>query len=397
MDNWFTPSPSFFEDPYPAYREMLDTPGPRWLAHHKQASTSGIWLFSRYADVVRILKMEGPITKQLAKVKPDSPSDPLDMTMMNLDPPDHTRLRSLASQGFSPRSIRAMEPRITAIADGLIDTLLADGGGDFMRDFATPLPVMVIAEMMGIPQEDRGHLLEWTLRIVAGFDSATRDAAVVGSQQEGYRAMLDYFGHLAAVRRSAPRDDFISALIQAYDHDHRLSQLELLTMCAFLMVVGHETTVNHFGTGLYCLLRNPDQYARLRADRSLLASAIEEMLRYETPLQRSSFRITTAPCEIGGKQLEAGEQVGAVIGAAHRDPGEFDHPDRFDIRRSPNRHVAFGSGIHHCLGATLARTESRIGFSRLLDRLPAIELVGRAQWKPSSVVRGLQALPIRVA
>jgi cytochrome P450 len=397
MDNLFTPPPTFIEDPYPLYREMLRSPAPSWLAHQDQDSTPGLWLFSRYADVIKILKMEGPLSKQLAKVKPGNPPGPLDRTMLNVDPPDHTRLRNLANQAFRARSIQAMEPRIAAIADGLIDRLLAEGGGDFIRGFAIPLPVMVIAEMMGIPHEDRDRLLEWTLRILAGLDSTSRDEAVVSSQREAFHGMIDYFGHLAEARRQSPRDDFISALIQARDQDEKLSHIELLTMCALLLVAGHETTVNHFGTGLYTLLRHPDQLEQLRADRSLLVPAVEEMLRYESPLQRSSFRITTAPCEIGGKRLEAGEQIGAVIGAAHRDPAEFDDPDRFDIRRTPNRHLAFGSGIHYCLGATLARTESRIGFTRLLDRLPAIALAGPAEWKQSTVVRGLQSLPVRCA
>jgi len=338
--------------------------------------------------------MEGPLSKSLRKVKPDAPPALLDATMLNMDPPDHTRLRNLANQAFSLKAIQAMEPRIGELADGLIDNLLAEGGGDFVGGFALPLPVLVICEMMGIPFEDRDRLLAWTLRILTGLDSASRDDDAINARQEAFHAMLGYFEHLVATRRDAPRDDFITSLIYARDQEDQLSHQELLTMCAFLMVVGHETTVNHFSSGLFTLLRHPAQFELLRTQREFLGSAIEEMLRYEAPIQRATFRITMASCEIGGKFLDAGEQIGALIGAANRDPTEFSEPDRFDIRRTQNRHLAFGSGIHHCLGATLARTESRIGFSRLLDRLPVTHLAGTPVWKKTTLVRGLQSLPL---
>jgi cytochrome P450 len=395
MNNTFEPTSDFFNNPYPLYRRMLNSPEPFWLPHKEGADTPGIWLFSRYQEAVEILRLPADVlSKEIRRALPDARLGPVDLTMMNMDPPNHTRLRNLAGQAFSPTIIRELEPRMGAIADSLIDGLLDRESGDFVRDFAMPLPVTVITEMMAVPEADREQMLDWVFMFLTGIDSIIKDTEVVARQRDALGALMEYFAHLVEIRKKSPGNDLVSTLIAAQAQSQEGTAQELLGMCAFLLVTGHETTVNLLASGLYTLLRHPEQLERLRRQPDLMPTAIEEMLRYESPFQRSSFRITVAPCEIAGKRLAAGEQVGAVIGAANRDPAEFSNPDRFDIARTPNRHLAFGSGIHACLGATMARIEARIAFSRLIARVPDIQLAGDITWKHNTVLRGLASLPV---
>jgi pimeloyl-[acyl-carrier protein] synthase len=258
-----------------------------------------------------------------------------------------------------------------------------------------PLPVIVIAELLGVPPEDHHTFHAWSNQMVTGFDAVRRSEEHVKQTQEATLALGQYFADLIRRRRQQPRDDLISALTLARDAQDRLTEDELLAMCMLLLIAGHETTVNLLGNGLLTLLRHPTQLALLKNHPERLLSAVEEMLRFESPVQRATFRFTAETFEIGGRTLDKGQQVSAVLGAANRDPTQFPQPDTFDITRQPNRHLAFGLGIHFCLGAPLARTEARIGFARLLEQLPNLQLVSQTpDWSTNTFFRGLSTLPV---
>jgi len=390
-------SRSFIDNPYSAYTALLDRDEPYWLPHVQRISTEGMWLFSRYEDVAQILRTPPCLSKQISRVSAQGQSSLLDMHMMNQDPPVHTRLRGLIEQAFTRRRIQQLEGSIVSQCDQLLDALDEGGETDFVSAFALPFPVLVIAKLMGVPQEDIERIRDWSVEVARSFDSATSDQESLMRQKQAVEEAAVYFHTLIGQRRSEPSDDLISALINAHDQDGELSTNELIAMCMLLLFAGHETTVNLISGGLYSLCRHPRQLALLKEDPELLPGAIEEMLRFETPLQRSPFRITVEDCEIGSKHLQAGEQVCAIIGAANRDPRQFDRPEQFNIRRTPNRHLAFGLGIHSCLGARLARTEALIGFDRLLRRFPAIDLASdEADWGHSSLFRRLDSLLVRL-
>jgi cytochrome P450 len=385
-------SPEFLANPYPVYEHLRGAQAPFWLPHG--GSTGGMWLFTRYEDVAEILK-EARTSKDLSRLLPPEQLSPIDHAMLSKDPPDHTRLRSLVNQAFTPNRVRDLEPRILYIADELIHRVQSRGEMDFMADFALPLPVIVIAELLGVPPEDRGTFRAWSNQIVTGVDAVRASQQNAQKQEEALMALAGYFTDLIHQRREQPREDLISAMIQARDAQDRLSEEELLGTCILLLIAGHETTVNLLGNGLLTLLHHPDQLALLQRHLEEMPSAVEEMLRFESPVQRATFRVTTSAIEIGGQTLEKGQQVSAVIGAANRDPAQFPEPDRFDVTRHPNRHLAFGLGIHFCLGAPLARTEARYGFIRLLQVLPTLRLVNEVpDWAPNTFFRGLRSLPL---
>jgi cytochrome P450 len=385
-------SVEFRANPYPFFRQLREAGAPFWFPHG--GPTGGMWMITRYTDVVTLLK-EANTSKDSSRITPPEQRTAADFDMLSKDPPDHTRLRALASQAFTPNRIRALEGRITAIVDELLDRVQARGEMDFIADFALPLPVTVIAELLGVPHEDQDMFHAWSTELIRGMDALSQSAERRRQSEEAALALVGYFTDLIARRREQPRDDLISALIQARDAQDRLSEDELLATCRLLLVAGHETTVNLLGNGLLTLLRHPDQLALLKARPELLPSAIEEMLRFESPVQRATFRLTNEPVTLSNGTIETGQQVSAVIAAANRDPDQFPDPDTFDIARQPNRHVAFGLGIHFCLGAPLARAEARIGFARLLERLPNLQLAGdTADWLPDTFFRGLCTLPV---
>jgi pimeloyl-[acyl-carrier protein] synthase len=384
--------PEFLTDPYPVYRQLRASNGPLWFP--TGGPHDGVWLVARYDDVAAILK-EQHTSKDSSRMMPIERQGPLMQTMLFRDPPDHTRLRALASQSFTPGRIRNLEPRITQIADELLSRAQPNGRMDFMAEFAMPLPVIVIAELLGVPLEDRAMFRAASNRII-GTNDDSDDLATAGSQQrDASMTLAGYFRELISQRRQAPRDDLISALTQARDAQDRLSEQELLGMCMLLLIAGHETTVNLLGNGLYTLLRHPDQFEWLKAHPDGIPVAVEEMLRFESPVQSATFRIVTDTVELGGKTLTKDQQVSPIIGAANRDPDQFPDPDRFDVTRQPDRHLAFGLGLHFCLGAPLARVEGRIGFTRLLERLPGTRLVDQTpDWNQNSFIRGLRHLPV---
>jgi len=362
-----------------------------------------VWLVTRYDDVVAVLKDErfakdwrsAMTPEQLAQIPPiPEVMKPLSENMLDKDPPDHERLRRLVSKAFTPRLIERMRPRVQEIADTLLDAVKDKGGMDLIDDYAFPLPITVIAELLGVPVEDRNRFREWS------------DAAVSGDTTQEYvekillpymQAFIDYLRVLFEEKRKNPRDDLISALVLAEEAGDKLSEDELLGMVFLLLVAGHETTVNLIGNGTLALLQHPEQLQKLKEDPSLIKPAIEELLRYDGPVETSTERFAREDVAIGNTVIPKGEMVMVVIAAADHDPERFPEPDALDITRADNKHLAFGKGIHHCLGAPLARMEGQIALGTLLRRMPDLWLKGSLEsltWRPGMVLRGLKGLPV---
>ncbi len=385
--------PEFHANPYPFYRRLREQ-------DPVHASPLGAWILTRYDDAVMVLRdprfgREGMADLLEARLGYDTDvSHTRDMLFR--DPPDHTRLRGLVSRAFTPRVVEAMRPHIQDIVDGLLDRLEAGHGMDVIEDLAYPLPVTVICEMLGVPIADQNVFKQWSADIARSLDAAIlpADSEVIPRGREARDALRAYLRSLIATRRKSPRADLLSALIAVEEEGSKLSEGELVSTCALLLIAGHETTVNLIGNGLLALLQHPDQLRALLDNPALIQTAVEELLRYDGPVQRTG-RMATADVEIGGKQIPKGSVVVAAIGAANRDPAQFPDPERLDIARRDNRHIAFGFGIHFCLGAPLARIEGQVAIGTLLRRMPALELVsGTPEWRESSVLRGLKTLPV---
>jgi cytochrome P450 len=311
------------------------------------------------------------------------------------DPPDHTRIRALLASTFSPRMVKQVGDLIEGISARLLDAVVADGETDLHRAYSYPLPALVVGAMLGIPEPDVDRFKSWARDIVFLVGSGSPSEQLAVAAEEHFGEMRAYLGDLVRDRRHAPRPDLLSAMIDAADHGARLSEDEIFANATFLMTAGHETVTNMLSNGVLSLLRHPDQLERLRGERSLTPSAAEEILRFESPVQMTSRR-ALADGEFAGRRVKAGEALQLFLGAANRDPARFPDPDRFDIGRGDNRHVAFGFGSHFCLGAALAREELRIALDHLLDRLPGLELaVDEVAWQPTIDFRGPLALPVR--
>jgi len=295
--------------------------------------------------------------------------------------------------------VEGLRPRIQQIVDGLLDGVAARGSMDLIEEFAYPIPVAVICEMLGVPVEDHERFKDWSLDIARGLDLIWLgpDSEVGRRSVAARHSLAEYFRGLIAQRRAAPRADMLSGLIAAEEAGDKLNETELLATCILLLIAGHETTVNLIGNGTLALLRHRDQLRRLQQDPTLIGSAIEELLRYDGPVQRTA-RIPSEDVTIGGRTIARGEMVMPFIGAADRDPVQFPEPDRLDIGRADNRHIAFGWGIHFCLGAPLARIEGQIAINTLLRRLPKLALAtDRPEYRQSLTLRGLKALPVSFA
>ena len=391
--------PAFKKNPYPTYKRLLEE-------DPVHESPLGGLVLARYADCVAMLrdsrsssdfrKSEG-FAEQAAAQGWD-----IDVIMQEsrsflfLDPPDHTRLRGLVNKAFTPRVVEGLRPRIEAIVAELLDTAGQRGEMDIMADFAYPLPVQIICDMLGVPVVDNARFREWTNEAARSLDP---DFALpqeeIERRQRTFEAFDGYFRDLIAKRRTEPGDDLISALIAAEDEGNKLSEQELISTCILLLVAGHETTVNLIGNGSLALLRHPNQLQRLRDDPSLIKPAVEELLRYDPPVQLTA-RVALEEMEFGGKVLRKGQQATLLIGAANRDPAQFADPERLDITREDNRHIAFGMGIHFCLGAPLARVEGQIAIGELVRRLDGLQLAGEEpEYKENLVLRGLASLPVR--
>ena len=393
--NSFNPmDPEFLADPYPTYRR-LRTEDP---VHH---SPLDFWVLTRYEDVVAVLRdprfIKEPLAAFVAARFGAAVPPGVGVSMLDRDPPDHTRLRSLVSKAFTPRVVEGLRPRIQEIVDSLITRAEAAGSMDLIEELAYPLPVNVICEMLGVPVEDHERFKGWSLDIARGLDSILLppESEVPRRSGAARHAMTDYFQGLVAERRASPRGDLLSALIAAEEAGDKLSEDELLATCILLLIAGHETTVNLIGNGTLALLRHPGELRRLRETPGLIASAVEELLRYDAPVQRTA-RIPSTDVTIGGRTIGRGEMVMPFIGAADRDPAQFADPDRLDLARADNRHIAFGWGIHFCLGAPLARVEGQIAIDTLVRRLPKLELVtDEPEYRESLTLRGLKTLPVR--
>ena len=386
--------PGLRENPYPTYHR-LRTKDPV----HRSELTKG-WMLSRHTDVMALLRdprfsAKRELSNDAAFVIGDdmSPFNQwISKTLLTIDPPDHTRLRSLASKAFTPRAVELMRPRIIQIVDELLDAVQARGQMDIIRDLAYPLPVIVIAEMLGVPAADRSMFKAWSDAIGEGLEPILTPAQLKAAD-EAVTQLSAYFRQIIRERKAAPQDDLISAMAAAQEDGERLSEDELYAMCILLLAAGNETTTNLIGNGMLALLRNPAQLAQLRDHPALIDGAIEELLRYDSPVQMTG-RVATEDLEIGGKKIKRGEFVGVLLGAANRDPEVFAQPDRLDVSRTAVRHAALGYGIHFCLGAPLARVEGQIAIDELLRRMPGLRLAGRPQWRPTILLRGLKTLPV---
>jgi pimeloyl-[acyl-carrier protein] synthase len=390
--------PEFRADPYPQYHQLRSADPVHWSAF------LGFWVLTRYVDCVTVLRdaarfstdphnwagFEGVVQAM------GGPGPLLEMQtkwMLLLDPPDHTRLRTLVNKAFTPRVVEGLRPRIQEIVDSLLDDVQSAGGMDLIAELAYPLPVIVIAELLGVPTEDRDKFKGWSRDLARTLDPIVTPE-IIEAGNNATLAFIDYFRVLVAKRRKGPREDLISGLIAAEEQGDRLSEEELLATCVLLFGAGHETTMNLIGNGTTALLRHPDQLAKLQQDPELIQSAVEEFLRYDGPVQMTA-RTALEDVEIDGKIIPKGQQAIIVLGAANRDPAQFPDPDRLDLTRKDSRHIAFSQGIHHCLGAPLARVEAQIAINTLLRRMPALWLQSEdLEWRETVTLRGLKALPV---
>ena len=393
--------PSTIADPYPGYARILAEPGA--IA----ADFPAAWVVPRWEDVRRILADRSFSADRsratIVQIMPETTGDPeldekltlFDRMLLTLDPPTHTRLRRLVGHAFTPRRIAEMEDRVTAIAYELIEEMREEGEGvDLVRRFAYPLPVVVISELLGLPAGDREALKKWSddvallLEPLPAPDALTR----FGATSDEFRAYLD---DQFDARRRSRRDDLIGALVAARDGQDSLDDDELFALVVLLVAAGHETTTNLIGNSVIALTRHPDQRGRLAADPGMAPQAVEELLRYDSPVQRTS-RVATQSAEIGGVTMMPGDLAVLLLGAANHDPAAFEEPDRLDLTRAnASSHVSFGHGIHFCLGAPLARLEGRIALNALLESFPDLEAdLSHLEWKPSLVLRGVESLPV---
>jgi len=396
----FDPSdPAFIADPYPVYERLRDDHPILWNPATSQ------WLISRHDDVNRSLRdrrLGRTYLHQATHAEMGRPDPPAwhapfhelnDAGMLDLEPPDHTRLRRLVLKAFTPRTVEAMRQGIQAIVDGLLDAVAGAGEIDLIADYVEPLPVTVIAELLGIPEADRHHLRPWSRDICLMYEldppETSARKAVQASIEFG-----DYLRGLLAERRDRPGDDLISALAAVVDDGDTLTEQELIATCVLLLNAGHEASVNGAGNGWWTLFRHPDALERMRAEPALLPTAIEELLRFDTPLSLFE-RWVLSPVEIDGVTLDRGDEVAMLFGSANRDSRAFERADDLDLARDPNPYLSFGAGIHYCLGAPLAKLELGIAFETLLRRAPRLELVEAPRWKPTFVLRGLESLRVR--
>ncbi|MDN3293126.1 cytochrome P450 [Streptomyces ficellus] len=398
----------FATDPYPAYA---------WLREHapvhRTRLPSGVeaWLVTRYADARQALA-DQRLSKNPAHH--DEPAHARGRTgipgerkaelmthLLNIDPPDHTRLRRLVSKAFTPRRVAEFAPRVQELTDRLIDNFATKGEADLIHEFAFPLPIYAICDMLGVPREDQDDFRDWA-GMMLRHTKAGQGGGPRGGVARSVKKMRGYLAELIHRKRQEPGDDLISGLIRASDHGEHLTENEAAAMAFILLFAGFETTVNLIGNGVYALLRNPDQRARLQeslaaGERGLLETGVEELLRYDGPVELATWRFATEALTIGGERIAAGDPVLVVLAAADRDPERFAEPDTLDLGRRDNPHLGYGHGIHYCLGAPLARLEGQTALATLLTRLPDVRLAvdpADLRWRGGLIMRGLRTLPV---
>ena len=384
--------PAVLSDPYPLFHRLRTEDPVHWEADLE------FWALTRYADALYALREDSLLSSAIHdSPRPGGVGLSSARWFVFLDPPRHTRLRALVHSAFTPQVVEGLRARIQAIVDELLDRAAEAGRLDLIADLGFPLPAIVIAELLGVPAEDRAQFRAWSADLAAagGLVRMAADGAErLSRARAGGAALNAYFRDIIRERRCAPRDDLVSRLTGVQSAEGTLSEEELVDTCALLLFAGHETTTNLIGNGMLALLRHPDELSRLRADPSLIGPAVEELLRYDSPVQMR-VRVARETVEIGGRRIAKGQRVLILVGAANRDPARFPDPDRLDIARPDNRHLAFGHGIHFCTGAPLARLEGAIAIRRLLRRFPRLELTtDQLAWRETLTLRALNALPV---
>jgi cytochrome P450 len=382
-------------DPYPVYRRLREE-------DPVHRSPLGIWILSRYADIEPRLRdprfsndvRKASSTPLATMANVDERLERRSKVMLFVDPPDHTRLRGLVNKAFTPRRVEALRARVRELVDEHLDRVEDRSEMDLIADLAYPIPVIVIAEMLGVPPEDREVFHHWSTNLARSLDPLL-PADLIEVVERSTDAFTEYFLKLIGERRVAPGGDLVSALVQAEQEGDRLSEEELVSTCILLLIAGHETTMNLIGNGMLALLRHPDQLEMLRSDPTLVPNAIEELLRYDGTVQMTG-RTALDDVEIDGHEIKAGDICILLLGSANRDPDRFDDPERVNVTRSDIKHLAFGGGAHYCLGAPLARVEAHIALTEMLRRLPrSLRLAtDQPEWRDNIVLRGMKSLPL---
>ena len=397
-------SAEFLRNPYPVYDELRTNDPVHWSAEN------GYWIITRYSDIISHAQNNRLSSNRIrahAGRMPETAKEhfrpfftAVGSWMLMIDPPDHTRLRGLVNKAFTPGVVENMRSLVQKLVDDMLARVRQQGRLDIMMDLANPLPATVIAEMLGVPGADQQQFKEWSDDIamgLGGIDSArTKEElfALYDLAQKSFLALASYFREKVGALRAKPSENLLSALIQAEEQGDRLTEDELFANCVLLMIAGHETTTNLIGNGVLGLLRNPGQKEKLAQNPDAIVSAVEELLRYDSPVQKMG-RIAMANIEIDGKQIKQGDLVCLSFAAGNRDPEQFTEPAQLDIMRKPNRHLAFGHGLHYCVGAALARLEAQIAFNTILSRLPRISLETEdLEWNRNLTLRGLKSLPV---
>lgn len=394
--------PAFTQDPHETYRRLRETAPVYW------SEAWGAWLITRYDDAVATLRdhqrfsSKGRLVELIDALPPETRTEagPLrehfsTSGLIHTDPPDHTRMRSLIKQAFSPRVVAALEPRIQRIVDERLDALAPDEPIDLLAELAYPLPAIVIAELLGARAEDRDRFKGWSDDIVAFQGQGRAIPEAVPISAAAVTQMRAYIAAMVTAHRDQPEEDLVGNLVSAEEAGEQLTMDEIYSTCVTFLIGGHETTTSLIANSLYRLLRDPEQLALARADEQALGRAIEESLRYDSPIQRT-FRRVADDTEYGGQRMARDQIVIQLLGAANRDPEHFERPEDFDCSRQPNRHIAFGSGVHFCIGAPLARLEARTALRSILTRLPGIELaVEDVGWQSEKALfRCVRELPV---
>ena len=370
-------------DPYAVYRRLRE----RDPIHRMRLVDA--WVLTRYEDADAVLRDHKRFSAEDRRFH-----DVGLTTMLDIDPPDHTRVRALVSRAFTPRSVSQWHGRVQAIADRLLDAVADHDRFDLIAALGYPLPVTVIAEMLGVPADDMNRFEGWSNDIALIVEPILTPAQVEAVRR-ATEELFGYFETIVEARQREPREDIVSALLAAEEEGDKLTREELLSTMLLILVAGNETTRNLIGNGMLALLRHPDQLRRLRTEPCLLEPAVDELLRYDSPVQLDG-RVVREDLEMGGKRLRAGQKVIALLGAANRDPAAFENPEALDIGREEKSHLSFGRGIHYCLGASLALLEARVAFRGLLDRFPSIRLADEPRYRDGIVLRGVESLWIEV-
>ena len=392
-------NPEIRANPYPFYTQLRSQDPVHW------DEALGFWVLTRYADIAsvyadaRFSRAQG-LRRGFERL-PEAEqriAEPVyhsfSKTMFYSDPPYHTRLRGLVNNAFTPNAVEQMRPYVQRMVDSLLDAVQTQGEMDAIHDLAHPLPILVISQMLGLPAEERGRFKQWSDDLFAILGSVPHAPESMERASQSLAELTDYLTTLSHSRRQQPQNDLISALVGVVEEGERLTQEELIANVTILLSAGHETTSNLIGNGLLALLRNPEQMQKLRGHPKLVSSAVEEMMRYDNPVQ-IAYRSAAADVEIGGKYMRKGQLVNSVLAAGNRDPERFSEPDRFDISRAEGRHLGFGLGIHFCIGAPLVRLEAQIAFNTILHRFPELHLATEnLEWQEHPIFRGVKSLPL---